>query len=1112
MRTTLPTASRAHPLQPKSQQRSGDSDGVKKSSHARSSPSSSSSATASSSSTPPQPSAKQLLQRWEANSQLEDGQEEALAALADDIGRRANDGHRQNDPSRPVEARSQSAEAPAAAQTILEQLVQQQQQRSHTRRKAAQAKNDAEASRAAADINANGPLATPTATPPFAPPLSHSAMSSLLFQSHLYINTPDYIHHLSHVDDEVYGLDSFHPRDDSLVPPSQLHECRARHRTHLRYYLHLRSCSSFLRSLLELLDELDGNSSKMLQHLNEVFAKTNSVREECSNLLAEQQTLAAQHFRLQYHLSYFDEADAIQSKLTDPDPSNAMARFMKENSDGSQLAAAARGSSTSSPLPGPPSNPMLSPDFPHILSTLDTCLEYLRRNNDFLGAAATRERYQSIHANMLRCVRNYFRRHMEESVAMGVRSSHSSSQISKEKNETNTPMATQSSEGDSVYNSHPSWLNVFVQLRALAQTMRPLMLEMEHRAGSNSASAAVSAATNQRAAASSTSNSMPNNTQANGEASTSAQARAYQDLLLDCYHIYTEQRHAFMSSSLQSHLTRLSSSGRPLSSVIRTVCRSWIELCTLESQLFLEFFSPHPAALSMLNEGLLAAFCSMLYITLRPIIIHNADLDALAEAITILKYEIIEEQILARGGNREALKAADHGTVGRNAAAASSSSSSASSSNSAASLDLFPPSSPLHSFGQCLQRLIGDVQERLIFTARMYMRDMIQHYASSQADLDYPNILTRHRAKDEEEKKKNVQADSAIAAASALPTPSPPPSPVVPPSIVTGAGVSRREQLFSTWHPALERTLMLLSKLYRCLDASVFGYMAQEAVSICIQLLQDCSARISARHARVDPQASDGQLFLIKHLLLLREQIQPFSAVHFTLVQKDLDFSHMRDVLPNIFSSVGKWSSFLELVHTSAPRLIENKLDSKKQLEQQLKSACEQLIASQTQYLIGPLLEFFNKMGAATTAGTSSHRPEEFKAELCTIISHMTGRKQGEPPSSSSDPTTVSPLHRSSSSPFSRQLSTLLHQTSLYLSNPLTERILFKPIQRTLMEVFEQLRFFVSTHFPKQSTTNETGSSSAAVNQPMSEEDESTMFLEERIAELERMLRESFVD
>jgi len=161
---------------------------------------------------------------------------------------------------------------------------------------------------------------------------------------------------------------------------------------------------------------------------------------------------------------------------------------------------------------------------------------------------------------------------------------------------------------------------------------------------------------------------------------------------------------------------------------------------------------------------------------------------------------------------------------------------------------------------------------------------------------------------------------------------------------------------------------------------------------------------------------------LIKHLLILREQISPF-RVDFAITEKTLDFSHIKDVVTGIFSG-GKLAFFIDLVQKSGPRVLDFTTDSRKGMEKELKSACESFIATHTQSLIGPLLAFFNKMAESKSAkGTSDN-----KKELLNIVNSLV-------------------RDSSSNCPFESNVSRLLSTTALYLSNPMTEKILLKPIQ-----------------------------------------------------------------
>ena len=127
------------------------------------------------------------------------------------------------------------------------------------------------------------------------------------------------------------------------------------------------------------------------------------------------------------------------------------------------------------------------------------------------------------------------------------------------------------------------------------------------------------------------------------------------------------------------------------------------------------------------------------------------------------------------------------------------------------------------------------------------------------------------------------------------------------------------DDLYASWYPPLRSTLVVLSKIYRAVDMGVFEDLAGEAVGLCTDALkaaalQVCcccrccrcflcpshpcfmrpegpstpqpppplptrarlpllfSAQVTARRG----ETSDGDLFLVKHLLILREQLTPF--------------------------------------------------------------------------------------------------------------------------------------------------------------------------------------------------------------------------------------------
>lgn len=164
------------------------------------------------------------------------------------------------------------------------------------------------------------------------------------------------------------------------------------------------------------------------------------------------------------------------------------------------------------------------------------------------------------------------------------------------------------------------------------------------------------------------------------------------------------------------------------------------------------------------------------------------------------------------------------------------------------------------------------------------------------------------------------------------------------------------------WYPTVRRTLVCLSRLYRCVDRSIFQGLSQEALSNCIQSVSHAAQEISSKKSLID-----GELFEIKHLLILREQIAPF-RVDFTIKETSLDFSKIKTAAFSLLLKrkqlfvMGSNNALLEFLLDGTPQVKEHLLDSKKDVDRQLKFVCETFIKDATYLLIAPVLMFIEKV------------------------------------------------------------------------------------------------------------------------------------------------------
>ncbi|KAL3677978.1 hypothetical protein R1sor_020934 [Riccia sorocarpa] len=446
--------------------------------------------------------------------------------------------------------------------------------------------------------------------------------------------------------------------------------------------------------------------------------------------------------------------------------------------------------------------------------------------------------------------------------------------------------------------------------------------------------------------------------------------KEYAQILTDCHTLYCEQRLSLVQGVVSQRISEYAKK-EALPSLTRSGCAYLMQVCQLEHQLFDHFF-PASSADAATLAPLVDPLCTALYDTLRPRMIHEADLDLLCELIDILKTEVLEEQVGRRGDSVAGLR-------------------------------------------PTILRILGDVEERLTFRAQTYMRDEIANFLPTSEDLDYP-------AKLEQAAQTPVSEDE------------------------------EGRESFSTWYPPLERTLSVLSKLYRCIEPAIFTGLAQDAVGICSISIQRASKLIAKRSSPMD-----GQLFLVKHLLVLREQIAPFE-LEFSVTHKELDFSHMLEHLRRIFrgqAPVFDFASRSGLARTFSPRVLENQVDAKKELEKNLKLTCEQFIMSVTKLAVEPMLSFITKVTAWKASVTAAGRIRAADTEESKPLKEQ----------AFATPEKVAEMVSKVNETLEDVLPGVVIKMNLYLESSSTRSILFKPIKSNILEAHGQVLGIVESEY-----------------------------------------------
>lgn len=323
-----------------------------------------------------------------------------------------------------------------------------------------------------------------------------------------------------------------------------------------------------------------------------------------------------------------------------------------------------------------------------------------------------------------------------------------------------------------------------------------------------------------------------------------------------------------------------------------------------------------------------------------------------------------------------------------------------------------------------------DAQERLVFRANMYLQSDILQYKPSPGDLAYPEKLEMMESIALSIKENaRERADSRASMMSLSSIQDHPDTNHYSRTRIE----SSPADLHGMWYPTVRRTLVCLSRLYRCVDRSIFQGISQEALTYCIESVCTAGAMIREKKSVID-----GELFEIKHLLILREQIAPF-RVNFTVKETSLDFSKVKTAAFGLLQkrkqlfTLGSNNALLEFLIEGSPQVRENILDSRKDVDRQLKGCCELFIKDATNLFVGNVLKFIDKYNQQLKE--MQNQPNQKPSTIDLVL-----RKWASPQM-------ISGIVQDAQRNIKTKLSGLQRSMQLYLANKDTEFIIFRPIR-----------------------------------------------------------------
>lgn len=312
-----------------------------------------------------------------------------------------------------------------------------------------------------------------------------------------------------------------------------------------------------------------------------------------------------------------------------------------------------------------------------------------------------------------------------------------------------------------------------------------------------------------------------------------------------------------------------------------------------------------------------------------------------------------------------------------------------------------------------LELIVSDTQERLVYCAELKLRQEIQMFEPTNENLAYPDVLERFH--------NEYNADNTT-----------------------------QMDITKTWYPPLHRTLSLLSKLYGVVDMSVFENYARRSVEMCVKSLKMGSDRMKRIN---NSSVIHGDLFLVRHLLVLREQLIPFE-IRLQGTDRILDYKPTVSALQHLASHTRSLFRFdianglLMFAWDGIPALQEMQVDAKKELDNVLKNACISLKQNTIKLVLGALDGFLSKVIAFTGDIPINNENNKMLASDNTAVPLLSPEVTNTLKSQAfMRPERIKEMLDNMSSSCVSSILIIKNLLVLYIDNNIARTILLKPVQ-----------------------------------------------------------------